>query len=85
MPDAWSRVPIFVLSAGGQDRDKVEALDLGADGYLIKPFGIAELLAQVRAVLRRTCPAADPRLTVRNVAIDLWRATSSPRPGRRST
>lgn len=54
MPDAWSRVPIFVLSAAGQDRDKVEALDLGADGYLTKPFGIAELLAQVRAVLRRT-------------------------------
>jgi two-component system KDP operon response regulator KdpE len=50
----WSAVPIIVLSARGQERDKVEALDLGADDYLTKPFGMAELLARVRAALRRT-------------------------------
>jgi two-component system, OmpR family, response regulator len=50
---AWSSVPIIVLSAIGQEPDKVAALDLGADDYLTKPFGIAELLARIRAVLRR--------------------------------
>lgn len=70
---AWSRVPIVVLSARGQERDKVEALDLGADDYLTKPFGIAELLARVRAVLRRAGPVAGSRLTVGNVGIDLAR------------
>ena len=49
----WSKVPVVVLSARGQERDKVEALDLGADDYLTKPFGMEELLARVRAVLRR--------------------------------
>ncbi|MBI4236697.1 MAG: response regulator transcription factor [Chloroflexi bacterium] len=48
-----SEVPIVVLSAKGQERDKVRALDLGADDYLTKPFGIEELLARVRAALRR--------------------------------
>jgi CheY-like chemotaxis protein len=50
---AWSRVPVLVLSAHGEEHDKVEALDLGADDYLTKPFGMAELLARLRAVLRR--------------------------------
>jgi two-component system, OmpR family, KDP operon response regulator KdpE len=50
----WSETPVIVLSARGQERDKVQALDLGADDYLTKPFGIDELLARVRAVLRRT-------------------------------
>lgn len=70
---AWSRVPIVVLSARGQERDKVEALDLGADDYLTKPFGIAELLARVRAVLRRAGPVAGSRLTAGDVDIDLAR------------
>ncbi|TAK27591.1 MAG: response regulator transcription factor [Chloroflexota bacterium] len=48
-----SSVPIIVVSAKGQDRDKVEALDLGADDYLVKPFSTNELTARVRAVLRR--------------------------------
>lgn len=48
-----SAVPIIVLSARGQEKDKVKALDLGADDYLTKPFGVAELLARVRAALRR--------------------------------
>ncbi len=49
----WSEVPIIVLSGRDQERDKVEALDLGADDYVTKPFGLEELLARVRAVLRR--------------------------------
>jgi two-component system KDP operon response regulator KdpE len=48
-----SAVPIIMLSARGQEKDKVKALDLGADDYLTKPFGIEELLARVRAALRR--------------------------------
>ena len=70
---AWSKVPIVVLSARGQERDKVEALDLGADDYLTKPFGMAELLARVRAVLRRAGAPTEPRLAVGDVAIDLAR------------
>ncbi len=50
----WSRIPIIMVSAKGDESDKVECLDLGADDYLSKPFGIQELLARVRAVLRRT-------------------------------
>ncbi|HLI27836.1 MAG TPA: response regulator transcription factor [Chloroflexota bacterium] len=49
----WSAAPIIVLSARDQERDKVQALDLGADDYLTKPFGLDELLARMRAVLRR--------------------------------
>jgi two-component system KDP operon response regulator KdpE len=49
----WSAVPIIVLSARGQERDKVQALDLGADDYLSKPFGMDELLARIRVALRR--------------------------------
>ena len=48
----WSNVPILILSARGQESDKVQALDGGADDYLTKPFGIAELLARVRVALR---------------------------------
>ena len=49
----WSTVPVIVLSARVQETDKIEALDAGADDYLAKPFGVGELLARVRAVLRR--------------------------------
>ena len=49
----WSQVPIVILSARTDEADKIEALDAGADDYLIKPFGIGELLARVRAHLRR--------------------------------
>ena len=54
----WSRVPIVVLSARGQEQQKVEALDAGADDYLTKPFGVGELLARLRVALRHA--AADP-------------------------
>ena len=49
-----SAVPIIMLSARGQEKDKVKALDLGADDYITKPFGIDELLARLRSVLRRS-------------------------------
>ncbi|WP_211463934.1 two-component system response regulator KdpE [Collimonas silvisoli] len=49
----WSRVPIIVLSARVNEADKIKALDAGADDYLSKPFGVGELLARVRATLRR--------------------------------
>lgn len=53
------RVPIIVLSARGQEQDKVTALDLGADDYLTKPFGVPELLARIRVAMRHTAVAAD--------------------------
>jgi two-component system, OmpR family, KDP operon response regulator KdpE len=55
-----SEVPIIVLSVRGQERSKIEALDAGADDYVTKPFSMGELLARVRAVLRRA-PKAEPR------------------------
>jgi two-component system KDP operon response regulator KdpE len=53
----WSRVPILVLSARGGESSKVAALDAGADDYVTKPFGMDELLARLRAALRRSTPA----------------------------
>ena len=52
--EAGHETPIIIISAKGQDRDKVQGLELGADDYLTKPFGLSELLARIRAVLRRT-------------------------------
>src|SRR5262249_10053274 len=54
----WSRIPVIVLSAAGDDASKVRALDAGADDYLTKPFSLPELLARVRAALRRAARAA---------------------------
>jgi two-component system KDP operon response regulator KdpE len=54
----WSRVPIVVLSARDQEHDKVDALDAGADDYLTKPFGFAELLARIRVALRHVAAVA---------------------------
>ena len=50
----WSRVPIIILSARGDERNKVKCLELGADDYLTKPFGIAELMARIRTALRHS-------------------------------
>ena len=55
----WSDVPIIVLSARDAERDKIAALDAGADDYVTKPFGMGELLARVRAALRRGAPATE--------------------------
>jgi two-component system KDP operon response regulator KdpE len=71
----WSSVPIIVLSARGQERDKIEALDAGADDYLTKPFGIGELLARIRVALRHAARvgagAEAAELTVGDLRVDL--------------
>jgi two-component system KDP operon response regulator KdpE len=67
----WSEVPVIVLSARGQEQDKVSALDLGADDYLTKPFGMAELLARVRVVLRRRATTHETVIVFGDVVIDL--------------
>jgi two-component system KDP operon response regulator KdpE len=68
----WTAVPIIVLSGRADSTDKVEALDAGADDYVTKPFGMDELLARMRAAVRRT-PAAEapPRLRLGDLMIDL--------------
>jgi two-component system KDP operon response regulator KdpE len=71
----WSPVPIIVLSARGLERDKVAALDAGADDYLTKPFGVEELLARVRVALRHRAraaagPATGP-FTTGDLSVDL--------------
>ncbi len=68
----WSRLPIVVLSAVGDEREKVRALDAGADDYITKPFGTDELLARLRAVLRRSVETGGgPKITVGELEIDL--------------
>jgi two-component system, OmpR family, KDP operon response regulator KdpE len=68
----WSAVPIIVLSARDRERSKVDALDAGADDYITKPFGVGELLARIRAALRRGAPAPDTPVVVTDVfTIDL--------------
>ena len=60
----WSTVPIIVLSVRDREADKVAALDAGADDYVTKPFGMDELLARLRAALRRVTPADEPVVVV---------------------
>ena len=84
---AGKATPVIIVSAKGQDRDKVAGLELGADDYVTKPFGLAELLARVRAVLRRSHvrvpgeEAAEPNATVAavlrfpNLIVDFKRFT----------
>jgi two-component system, OmpR family, KDP operon response regulator KdpE len=67
----WSAAPILVLSVVGDEAEKVAALDAGADDYVQKPFGIDELLARLRALLRRAGPSTDPVLEVGELVIDL--------------
>jgi two-component system, OmpR family, KDP operon response regulator KdpE len=70
----WSQMPIVVLSARGQEKDKIAALDLGADDYVAKPFAVGELLARIRAALRRAAPVAadgsDPVIRFGDVQAD---------------
>jgi two-component system KDP operon response regulator KdpE len=70
---ATSRVPIIILSVRGADPDKVRALDLGADDFVTKPFSVAELMARVRAQLRRTVAPAAAVMTFDGLTIDLER------------
>ena len=66
-----SDVPIIVLSAVGEERTKVDALDVGADDYVTKPFGIEELEARLRAVLRRVPQSPEPVVVLGDITIDL--------------
>src|SRR5450830_910185 len=73
----FSNVPIIMLTAKGEEQDRVRGLDVGADDYLVKPFSVMELLARVRAVLRRaqvTEPGQDRFFTHGNLRIDFARA-----------
>ena len=68
----WTTTPIIVLSARDTELDKVAALDAGADDYVTKPFGMGELLARLRASLRRHAPAHDePVVTTEHFSVDL--------------
>lgn len=74
----WSNVPIIILSVREDERDKVRALNEGADDYVTKPFGIEELLARIRVALRHAGgapPAAAPVLTAGDLEVDLSKRT----------
>ena len=71
----WSEAPIIVVSAVGDEDEKIAALDAGADDYVTKPFAIGELLARLRAALRRAGPPGTPVVTVGLITIDLDRRT----------
>ncbi len=66
----WSSAPILVLSAVGEEKEKIAALDAGADDYVTKPFSGEELLARLRAALRRTGPSTEPVIEVGELRID---------------
>lgn len=67
----WCSAPVIVLSAVGEERQKISALDAGADDYVTKPVGIDELLARLRAALRRVVPTAEPLVRLGELEIDL--------------
>ena len=67
----WSDAPIVLVSAVGEDEEKIKALDAGADDYVTKPFAIGELLARLLAVLRRAGGPGEPVITVGPITVDL--------------
>jgi two-component system, OmpR family, KDP operon response regulator KdpE len=70
---SWTNVPILVLSAVGDEHEKVAALDAGADDYVTKPFGVDELLARLRAALRRVDSVTGPVVELGDLVVDLER------------
>jgi two-component system KDP operon response regulator KdpE len=70
---SWTNVPILVLSAVGDEQEKVAALDAGADDYVTKPFGVDELLARLRAALRRVDAVTGPVVELGDLVVDLER------------
>jgi two-component system KDP operon response regulator KdpE len=73
----WSQIPVIVISVRDGEREKVAALDAGADDYVTKPFGIDELLARVRANLRRVPALEEPTVVLGPITVDLARRTVS--------
>ena len=69
----WSSVPIVILSAIGEEGQKVAALDAGADDYVTKPFGMGELLARLRAAMRRAAPTGGESIAVGGLVVDFDR------------
>jgi two-component system KDP operon response regulator KdpE len=70
----WSQVPIIILSVRDQEQDKIAALDAGADDYIVKPFGIGELMARLRVALRRAAlPEHEPVYQADGLVVDLAR------------
>lgn len=67
----WTQIPILILSAVGEEQEKVAALDAGADDYVTKPFGVDELLARLRASLRRTERQQEPVIEIGDLRIEL--------------
>src|SRR3954471_5793355 len=67
----WSSAPVIVLSVVGDEAEKVAALDAGADDYVTKPFGIDELLARLRAAMRRVDSPSEPVIDVGGLRVDL--------------
>ena len=67
----WTDAPILIVSIVGDEDEKIEALDAGADDYVTKPFGVGELLARLRAALRRTEPSGEPVLEYGGLRVDL--------------
>jgi two-component system, OmpR family, KDP operon response regulator KdpE len=68
---SWTTVPVIVLSVIGDESEKVAALDAGADDYVTKPFGVAELLARLRAAMRRVEATTEPVIDVGELRVDL--------------
>ena len=67
---AWARIPVIMATAKGMEYDKIQCLEMGADDYLVKPFGMMEMVARVKAVLRRAGTKPDGRLRFESLYLD---------------